>query len=50
MVGDLVIFVSKRLQRPAAALLCIIAAQLVVSLSGCQPAPTAMAARVVIGR
>jgi hypothetical protein len=51
MVGDLVIFVSKRLQRPAAALLCLMAAQLVLALAGGQPAPTApTAARAAISR
>jgi hypothetical protein len=49
MVGDIIIFVSKRLQRPAAALLCLMAIQLFV-LASCQPEPTPMAARVAIGR
>jgi hypothetical protein len=44
MAGALAIFVSKRLQRPAAALLCLFAAQLVFSLAGCEPAPPASAA------
>jgi hypothetical protein len=50
MAGDLMIFVSKRLQRPAAALLCLIAAQLVLTLASCEPEPSPMAARVAIGR
>ncbi len=51
MVGDLVIFVSKRLQRPAAAGLCLIAAQLALSLAGAAPAGRApMTVRVAIGR
>lgn len=50
MAGDLAIFVSKRLQRPAAALLCLIAAQLVLQLASCEPEPAAMAARVAIVR
>ena len=51
MAGDLFIFVSKRLQRPAAALLCIMAAQLVLSLSDHAPDPAAaMAVRVAIAR
>jgi hypothetical protein len=50
MAGDWVIFVSKRLQRPAAALLCIMAAQLVLSLARAEPAPTPTAVRVAIGR
>jgi hypothetical protein len=50
MAGDLVIFVSKRLQRPAAALLCIIAAQLLLSLAHGQAQPAAPAVRVAIGR
>jgi hypothetical protein len=51
MVGDLVIFVSKRLQRPAAALLCLIAAQLALSIAhgAPQPAP-APSVTVAIGR
>jgi hypothetical protein len=49
MVGDIIIFVSKRLQRPAAALLCLMAIQMAV-LASCQPEPTPMAARVAIGR
>jgi hypothetical protein len=50
MAGDLMIFVSKRLQRPAAALLCLIAAQLVLALAGGAPEPTAMVARAAIER
>jgi hypothetical protein len=50
MAGDLMIFVSKRLQRPAAAFLCLIAAQLVFALASCEPEPSAMAARVAISR
>ncbi len=44
MALDAVIFVSKRLQRAAFALLCLMAAQLV--LTSCEPEPAAMAARV----
>ncbi|MCE3289277.1 MAG: hypothetical protein K0R83_1289 [Caulobacter sp.] len=47
MVLDAVIFVSKRLQRVAFAILCLIAAQLV--LASCEPEPAAMAARVTLG-
>jgi hypothetical protein len=50
MAGDLIIFVSKRLQRPAAAILCLIAAQLIVALSSHQLEPAPMAVRVVIDR
>lgn len=50
MTANLAIFVSKRLQRPAAALLCLMAAQLLLGLASCQPEPTPMAARVAIGR
>jgi hypothetical protein len=48
MAFDMAIFVSKRLQRPAAALLCLIAVQGLVSLSTCHPelTPAASAARV----
>jgi hypothetical protein len=50
MVSGMFIFVSKRLQRPAAALLCLMAIQLVSALASCEPEPSAMAARVAIGR
>jgi hypothetical protein len=51
MVNEMLIFVSKRLQRPAAAMLCLIAAQLLLGLASCEPnEPAAMAARVAIGR
>jgi hypothetical protein len=44
-----VLFVSKRLQAAAAALLCLTAMQLLVSLSSCQPEPLPMGAtRVAI--
>lgn len=46
MALDAVIFVSKRLQRAAFAILCLIAAQLV--LASCEPEPAAMAARVTL--
>jgi len=51
MAGDLAIFVSKRLQRAAAALLCLMALQALISLSSCQPeiVPQAAAARVQLG-
>lgn len=44
MALDALIFVSKRLQRASFAILCLMAAQLV--LASCEPEPTAMAARV----
>ena len=47
MALDAVIFVSKRLQRAAFALLCLMAAQLV--LASCEAEPTPMAARVTLG-
>ncbi len=49
MAGDLVIFVSKRLQRPAAAILCIIAAQLALALSSHAAPPPQTVVRVAIG-
>jgi hypothetical protein len=49
MAGDLLIFVSKRLQRPAAAILCIIAAQLGLALSSHEPTPAQTVVRVAIG-
>ncbi len=50
MAGDIAIFVSKRLQRAAAALLCLIALQGLLMLTSCHPELAApMAARVLIG-
>ncbi len=51
MAGDIAIFVSKRLQRAAAALLCLIALQGLLMLTSCHPelAATPTAARVLIG-
>ncbi len=50
MAGDLVLFISKRLQRPAAALLCLMAAQLALAIVSppTDRAPTTV--RVAIGR
>lgn len=45
MAARTAIYVSKRLQRPAVALLCLFAAQLLMTLASCQPEPTPMAAR-----
>ncbi|MES2034676.1 MAG: hypothetical protein V4466_10910 [Pseudomonadota bacterium] len=42
MAEDVAIFVSKRFQRAAFALLCLMAAQLV--LASCEPEPAAMGA------
>ncbi len=42
--------VSKRLQRPAAALLCLLAAQMALGAASCQPEPSPMAAKIAIGR
>jgi hypothetical protein len=50
MAGVIAIFVSKRLQRPVAALLCLMAIQLVSQLASCEAEPTAMAAKVAISR
>jgi hypothetical protein len=50
MVFGILIFVSKRLQRPATAMLCLMLVQLAGALASCQPEPTAMAARVAIDR
>ena len=50
MGGDIAIFVSKRLQRAAAALLCLIALQGLLMLSSCHPELTPSAAfHVAIG-
>ncbi len=48
MAADAAIFVSKRLQRAAFAVLCLIAAQF--ALASCEPEPSAMAARAVLGQ
>jgi hypothetical protein len=48
MAAATAIFVSKRLQRPAAALLCLMMAQLILSLASCEAEPTPMVARVAI--
>jgi hypothetical protein len=47
MAFETAIFVSKRLQRAAFAVVCLLAAQLL--LASCEPEPAAMAARVAIG-
>lgn len=44
MVADAAIFVSKRLQRAAFAILCLVMAQF--ALASCEAEPSAMAARV----
>jgi hypothetical protein len=51
MVADIAIFVSKRLQRAAAAFLCLIALQGLLMLTSCHPelAATPTAASVAIG-
>jgi hypothetical protein len=48
MAADIAIYVSKRLQRPAFAFLCLMLAQMMVSLSDCHPEHVPMAARVAI--
>ena len=48
MTGDIALFVSKRLQRPVAALLCLMAIQMVSVLASCDGEPAAMAARVAV--
>jgi hypothetical protein len=50
MAGDIAIFVSKRLQRVAAAILCLMVIQFVSLLASCEAEPAAMAARVAISR
>lgn len=44
MAADAAIFVSKRLQRAAFALLCILAAQMVLAMASRQPEPVARGA------
>ena len=46
MAADAAIFVSKRLQRAAFAILCLMVTQFV--LASCEPEPSAMAARVAL--
>ncbi len=41
MAADAAIFVSKRLQRAAFALLCVLAAQMALAISGLNPEPVA---------
>jgi hypothetical protein len=50
MASELTLFVSKRLQRAAVAILCLIALQATISLSSCHPelAPQPMV-RVAVG-
>jgi hypothetical protein len=45
MAAKAAIYVSKRLQRPVVAIMCLFAAQLIMTLASCQPEPTPMAAR-----
>lgn len=44
MTMDAAIFVSKRLQRAAFALLCLLAAQLTLAVASCEPEQVAMGA------
>jgi len=44
MATDAAIFVSKRLQRAAFALLCLMAAQLLLAVASCEPEQVAMGA------
>ena len=48
MAAAAAVFVSKRLQRAALAVLCIITAQATISLSSCEPEMTPMAARIAL--
>ena len=48
MAESAAIFVSKRLQRASAALVCLTLAQMLVVLASCQPEPVAMAVKVAI--
>jgi hypothetical protein len=50
MAESIAIFVSKRLQRASAALVCLTLAQLMVVLSSCHPEPVPMAVRTAISR
>ena len=48
MAADIAIYVSKRLQRPAIAMLCLMMMQMLVSLSDCHGEYAPMAVRVAI--
>ena len=48
MAAGIAIYVSKRLQRPAFAFMCLMMMQMTVSLSDCHPEHVPMAARVAI--
>ena len=50
MAANAAIFVSKRLQRVALALLCILTAQMVLAVASCEPEQVSMgaAARVAL--
>ena len=50
MAADAAIFVSKRLQRAAFAMMCILTAQMVLGMASCQPEQVSMgaAARVAL--
>ena len=48
MAADIAIYVSKRLQRPAFAVLCLMLTQMAVTLSDCHPERVPMAVRVAI--
>jgi hypothetical protein len=45
---DMVNFVSKRLQRAVAALLCLMALQMALTVASCEPEMVPMAGRVAI--
>ena len=49
MAAQVATFVSKRLQRASAALVCLTMAQLLIVLASCHPEPLPMAVRVAIG-
>lgn len=44
------VFVSKRLQKAAVAITCLMMAQMLISVSSCTPEHVPMAARVAISR
>jgi hypothetical protein len=48
MAGDIGLYVSKRLQRPAVAVLCLMTAQLLLSLAACHTERAPMAVRAPI--
>ena len=50
MVGAPALFVSKRLNRSAIAVICLVTVQVLLAVASCEPEPTPMAAKVAQAR